>query len=205
MVELKKPDAASLSYRDSFGKECTCFIWKDHHKNSKNEECTCKIGVNHNLKPSPHKDGDGRPCSGPFTFSVIHEGLRACNWCRREESYSPSEVIIVFKKGVSSGEAANFIMQFRVNNYAPFFIKDKSRNIAEKDGIVAVTVSIPLASGKTPEAWLAEAEKSELVWFASRVMVARFPTFSEPAPATEPRRKNRGEGSPDFPDEFQQA
>lgn len=85
------------------------------------------------------------------------------------------------------------------------FVQDKARNVVEKNGLVAVTVAIPLAAGKTPEEWMFEAEKSELVWFASRVMVVSFPTATESTPDTGPVRKEHPGAPSDFPDEFQET
>ena len=190
-------------HKDSNGRDCSCFIWRDHHRDSKGDECTCKVGMNHNTKSSPHKDGDGRLCSGPFIIAIL-SGKRTCSWCRREESYSPTEIVIVFKKGRSVGEAGNFIMNFKLNDYAPVFVQDKARNVVEKNGLVAVTVAIPLAAGKMPEEWMSEAEKSELVWFASRVMVVSFSATAELTPETGLARRKRPGAPPDFPDELQE-
>ena len=220
MVEMKgRPNSASLPHKnaegrdctcaaaiahhkDSFGKDCICFIGKDHHRNSKGEECTCRIDANHNTKSSPHKDGDGQPCSGPFIIALL-SGKRTCSWCRREESYSPTELVIVFKKGRSVGEAGNFIMNFKLNDYAPLFVQDKARNVVEKNGLVAMTVAIPIVAGKTLEEWMSEAEKSELVWYASRVMIASFPAVAEAPPEARLARRKSPDAPPDFPDELQ--
>lgn len=209
MVEQKperkaKKEPPSLSHKDWRGRECSCLIGRDHHKNAKNEDCTCKAGVNHNTKSSPHKDGDERTCYGPFTYSRGAAGQRLCNWCRREETYSPVEIIVVFKKGVTDAQATEFLLGFSVDGHSPEISRDASKNIQEKKGIVAVHVHIPLASGKSCEEWVAELEKGEPVWFASRVMMTSFPNYLALPASADPSAEHR-QGGRDFPDEFQRA
>ena len=154
--------------------------------------------------PFSHKDADGRLCKGPFIISLSAD-KRTCSWCRREESYSPTEIVIVFKKGVSAVAARNFINDFKLNNCALRFVEDKARSVVEKNGLVAVMVAILPAFGKTPEEWIFEAEKAELIWFASRVMVVSFSAFVEltPPKAIALVKKKQSTAPPDFPDEFQ--
>lgn len=198
---LKPAPLPPLSHKDERGRDCTCLIMRDHHKDAKNADCTCKIGMNHNTKPKPHKDRDERDCHGPFTFEakVPLHGKRLCSWCRREESYSPIEITVIFKKGVSEVSAAKFMMDFKLNAEAPVIVNDQARGIVTKKDVVAITVAIP---GPSPEAWIAEFEKCrDLVAAAMRVMVVHFTNYD--ALVAEPKDKKSGKvGGEGFPEEF---
>ena len=136
MVELnlKPATLAPLSHKDERGRDCTCLIMCDHHKDAKNADCTCKVGMNHNTKPSAHKDRDERDCHGPFTFEagVPLHGKRLCSWCRREEFYSPTEITVIFKKGLTEAAAVKFMMDFILNAQAPVIVNDLARGIVTK-------------------------------------------------------------------------
>lgn len=153
------------------------------HKNAKGEPCKCRIGINHNTPVSPHKDSDGRICKGPlsFTSDLKQEQLkRVCGWCGREEGYHPTEVVVVFKKGLHPEKTKYFIeKEFKVKNYSgTIAVKDNKRFILQKDDIVAITVSIAIAAGNSEE-WISAFEKRvDMVWMASRVMNVSFPSFS---------------------------
>lgn len=198
--KTKSPSPPPSSHKDHRGRDCTCFIGSDHHKDAKNEDCTCKIGINHNTKPSPHKDRDGRECRGPFS---IMGGKRMCSWCRREETYSPTEMMIIFKKGISAVAAVDFLTkQFRCSGHEATIIQDKTRNIVENNEIVAITVLIAYAGGNAEE-WIAQLEKqNELVRLAARVMTVSYPqlVLSE-STSLMPRKKDRP--PEDFPHEFE--
>ena len=174
------------------------------HKNAKGEECRCKIGMNHNTKPSPHKDNEGRDCNGPFVFDekIPLQGKRFCSWCRREESYSATEITVIFRKGVAETAATGFIMDFKLKGHAATIIPDKTRGIATKKDVVAVTVLVGLAGGNVEE-WIAELEKrSDLVLAAIRYMVVSFPNYQALAERPKPAKAGRKGDEEKFPDEF---
>lgn len=173
------------------------------HKNAKGEKCDCKIGIDHNTKVSPHKDRDGRNCSGPMTFdSRPLQGKRLCSWCRREESYSATEITVIFQKGVTETAATGFIMDFKLKGHASTIIPDKARGIAVNKDVVAVTVLAGLAGGSTDE-WILELEKrSDLVWASIRRMVVSFTNYEALAEQPKPAKAGRKGGEESFPDEF---
>ena len=174
------------------------------HKNAKGEKCDCKIGIDHNTKVSPHKDHEGRDCKGPIAFDVkgpLH-GKRYCSWCRREENYSPVEITVIFRKGVTETAATGFIMDFKLKGQASTIVADKARGIVTKKDIVAVTVSAGLAGGSIEE-WMAELEKrSDVVWAAVRSMVVSFPNYQALAEQPRPAKAGRKGSEEGFPDEF---
>ncbi|MDO8560809.1 MAG: hypothetical protein Q7R91_01170 [bacterium] len=164
-------------HKDSFGKDCTCFIFKNHHKDFKGMECTCRIVLDHDTKPSQHKDSDGRPCAGPFQSASLSD-KRVCNWCRREEDYYPDEIVVVFKNGVSAGVVGKFITDFKLSSGALLFsAKDKTSGISMVAGFAVAVVKIAFSEGTMLDGIIGEVEKSELVRFASRVMKVSFQSF----------------------------
>lgn len=199
--------AAADHHRDSLGKDCACLIGRDHHKDAKNEDCACKVGINHNTKPQPHRDKEGRPCSGPCASNSATLGKRVCGFCRREETYHPTELIIVFKKGITASEAENFVYAFRIDGQA-LTIKNKSKDIVEKNGAVAIAASRPPASKRSAEEWLREIEKFALIRFASQVMVVVFKEFTTEAENVSDaergskNKKTQKDDPDDFPDEM---
>lgn len=179
------------------------------HKNTKKEICTCEIGMNHNTASSPHKDDEGTGCRGAFEFKNperrseaewIRFAKRSCRLCRREETYSPIEIIIVFKEGTSDIQAGEFILNFRIGEHSAMIINDPTRNIVKKNDTVAITVSIAAAAGKSVDEWITEIEQQEPVWFASPRMIVAYPDpFALPTAVHEPMQERKS----DFPDEFQ--
>lgn len=191
----------SRKHKDELGRDCACLIVRDHHKDAKNADCTCKTGMNHNTKPSPHKDRDGRDCHGQFTFEtkVPLHGKRFCSWCQREEFYSPVEITVIFKKGVSEVSAVKFMMDFKLNAETPVIVNDQARGIVTKKDMVAITVAIP---GPSPEAWVAEFEKcQDLIAAAMRVMVVRFTNYDALVERPKVQKSGKITGE-DFPKEF---
>ncbi len=174
------------------------------HKNAKGGKCDCKIGIDHNTKVPPHKDHEGRNCSGPIVFDAknLFHGKRFCSWCHREESYSPVEITVIFRKDVTETAAVGFIMDLKLKGQASTIVADKARGIVTKKDIVAVTVSAGLAGGSIEE-WIVELEKrSDVVWAAVRSMVVSFPNYQALAEQPKSAKAGRKGGEENFPDEF---
>lgn len=126
-------------------------------------------------KPPPHKDRHGDPCRSDAQYARGGgETKRRCLGCGRLESYEPDSLIVIFKKGAKAMDAIAYLAQFKLNGRQP-----KTGGKAEKDGIVALFVSIPLAANETLEDWAKALEeppagRTTPVWFASRVLKVDF-------------------------------
>ncbi|MDP3947215.1 MAG: hypothetical protein Q8Q41_00795 [bacterium] len=120
-----------------------------------------------------HKDRQGEPCRGEAHSTFGETMSRRCLGCGRIETYEPDSLIVVFKKGVKAEDAVRYIGQFKMNGRQP-----QLGGKTEKNGIVALFVSIPLASKETLEDWVRAIEdssqRSTPVWYASRVMTVDF-------------------------------
>lgn len=179
------------------------------HKDAKGEACSCRINADHNTKPSPHKDREGRMCSGPFVFETGASavlGRRFCSWCRRVECYSHLEIVVIFRKGISAAQAFQFLMETKIADASITVVRrlnaDGQYAIVEKDGLVSITVSIP-SSSAGPDVWIQEFEKhQEVVYAAIRVMLVLFSDSEHtplPAKTAAPRRKSIGNLPEEFP------
>lgn len=122
-----------------------------------------------------HKDRQGEPCRGEARFMFSGEAMgRRCVGCGRLESYEPDTLIVIFKRGVKVTDAIAYISQFMMNGRQP-----QLGGKIEKDGIVAIIVSIPLAARESLEDWAKALEepppgRTSPVWYASRVMKTDF-------------------------------
>ncbi|MBI2036752.1 MAG: hypothetical protein HYT14_00105 [Candidatus Liptonbacteria bacterium] len=121
-----------------------------------------------------HKDRYGGPCRDQAQRITGGNMERRCLGCGRIESYEPDTLIVVFKKGVKVADAIAYVSQFKMNGRQP-----RLGGKVEKDGIVAVIVSISLAATEALEDWAKALEeppqgRTTPVWFASRVMKTDF-------------------------------
>ncbi|OGZ00174.1 MAG: hypothetical protein A3G64_02830 [Candidatus Liptonbacteria bacterium RIFCSPLOWO2_12_FULL_60_15] len=121
-----------------------------------------------------HKDRYGGPCRDVAQQTTGDEMARRCLGCGRIESYEPDTLIVVFKKGVKVTDAIAYISQFKMNGRQP-----QLGGKIEKDGIVAMVVSIPLAAAESLEDWVKALEeppqgRTSPVWYAARVMKTDF-------------------------------
>lgn len=165
------------------------------HKSVREGICFCHIGIDHNTKSSPHKDRDGMECRDSFRFETpegsvmagrIRFARRSCHACGRGETYSPTEVVVVFQKGTSAIQAREFILNFKIAEHTATIIDDPAQNIIEKNGIVAYTLSIATAAGKSVDEWIHALEDQETVWFVSPRMITSYPDVSVPPPPLPP-------------------
>ena len=101
------------------------------------------------VKLPAHKDRQGEPCRGEAHSTFGETMRRRCLGCGRLETYEPDSLIVVFKKGVKAEDAIRFIGQFKMNGREP-----QLGGKTEKNGIVALFASIPLAGQETLEDWV---------------------------------------------------
>lgn len=122
-----------------------------------------------------HKDRYGEPCRGEArAVKSGREMSRRCLGCGRLEYYEPDTLIVIFKKGVAAMDALRYLAQFRFSRRQP-----QVGGKAEKNGCVALIVSIPLAADETLETWIRALEephpdRGTPVLFASRVLRVDF-------------------------------